>query len=269
MKLLKWNIVGLLFAASIFTSCSSSDNDGTTKLQIRLTDAPAAYDKVNIDIQGIKIHSSTNAEEGTEGWTDLTLLETGVYNLLDFNNGVDTLLVNSEMPSGKISQMRLILGDNNTVVINGEEIALKTPSAQQSGLKFQIHDDFVAGITYRMWIDFDADRSIVKTGNGKYNLKPTIRVYNEATSGGIEGSVLPVEANAVIYAVQGLDTIVSAIPEADGMFKVGGLSAGTYQIHIDVADTYTKPENIDTEVNLGEFTKLDDITIEEKAAEVN
>ena len=61
----------------------------------------------------------------------------------------------------------------------GEKIALKTPSGQESGLKVQVHQEVTGGILYRLTLDFDAGRSIVKAGNsGKYLLKPVLRIFS-------------------------------------------------------------------------------------------
>lgn len=254
------SILILLACAFTFFQCSDDKIKLTTPVKIRLTDAPGQFEKVNIDIQGIQIHSSEDENE-ENGWKEMTLIQKGVYDLLQFNNGVDTLLVDQNMPSGTVSQMRLILGDNNTVVIDGIEYDLDTPSAQTSGLKFQIHDDFLAGIEYRLWIDFDAARSIVKTGNGKYKLKPVIRTFNEATSGAISGVISPIEAKPTIHAVIGQDTI-STIAEDDGDFLIQGLKAGTYKLAFEPIDGYDKKEVENIAVTLGNITDAGTVTIE-------
>jgi hypothetical protein len=41
------------------------------------------------------------------------------------------------------------------------------------------------------------EKSIVETGNGKYILKPVIKIYTEALSGSIQGVVQPVESKAM------------------------------------------------------------------------
>ncbi|WP_278380904.1 hypothetical protein [Chryseobacterium arthrosphaerae] len=46
--------IGLLF----ISSCNDSDENGPAKVNVRLTDGPAAYDTVNIDIQKIEINSN-------------------------------------------------------------------------------------------------------------------------------------------------------------------------------------------------------------------
>jgi hypothetical protein len=74
-----------------------------------------------------------------------------VYNLLDLTAGVNVLLADNLVPSGKLGQIRLLLGDKNTVVVGIRPI-LKTPSAQQSGLKLKINQTLVAGATYEFML---------------------------------------------------------------------------------------------------------------------
>ncbi len=38
-----------------FSSCSKSNNDTPSTLQVRLTDAPTALEQVNVDIQSVSI----------------------------------------------------------------------------------------------------------------------------------------------------------------------------------------------------------------------
>ena len=111
---------------------------------------------------------------------------------------------------------------------------LSTPSAQQSGLKLNVHANLVDGIEYKLWLDFDAGRSVVETGNDKYILKPVIRTYSEATSGAIKGSVVPANSHSTAYAIQNAtDTIASAVADTtSGNFLIGGLPAGDYNVAI-------------------------------------
>lgn len=251
--------ISLVILSLIFIQCSEDNVNLTTPISIRLTDAPAQYDQVNIDIQSIQINSSDD-ESTDDGWVEMTLLNPGIYDLLEFNNGIDTLLVNQEMPSGTVSQMRLILGDSNSVMIDSISYELDTPSAQTSGLKFQIHDDFLSGIDYKLWIDFDAARSIVETGNGKYKLKPVIRTFNEATSGSITGIISPTEALPTIHAIIDADTI-STIAEENGYFLIKGLEAGTYKLDIEPIDGYSEKEIEDIDVSIEKVTDVGTIEI--------
>jgi len=197
--LAKIGVVGLLsLMALMFGACSE---DNTARVEVRLTDDPGDFEELNIDIQEVQI----NGSDGNSGWQSLDI-ETGVYDILKLTNGLDTLLGSIELPAGKIQQIRLVLGDQNSVVIDGETHPISTPSAQQSGLKLNLHTDLVEGVTYRILLDFDAARSVVERGNHTYSLKPVIRAIEEATSGAIKGSVTPVESKPVVYAIAGTDT---------------------------------------------------------------
>lgn len=235
----------LLFVSLSFVACKKNQTSGTSRLTVSLTDDPGSYDAVNVDIQDIQVNTGSDT-----GWTSLPLARKGVYNLLDFKNGLDTLLTSSELPAGTLSQIRLVLGNNNSVVVNGVNNPLSTPSAQQSGLKLNVHATLVEGIEYKLWLDFDAGRSVVETGNGNYILKPVIRTYSEATSGAIKGSVVPANSHSTAYAIQNTtDTIASAVADTtSGNFLIGGLPAGNYSVAIHAggyADT-TLPGNVTT-----------------------
>lgn len=245
-----------------FIACDSDNDDNNTnngkaRIEVRLTDAPAPYDEVNIDIIGISLHVTN---EDFSGWEELTLLYPGIYNLLDYRNGVDTLLAAYDIPAGKISQVRLLLGENNTIVKEGAEYPLKTPSAQQSGLKLNFHDELIAGVLYKLWIDFDASRSIVETGSGKFQLKPVIRAYAEAISmTGIAGSVTPVEGYNRIDAILGTDTLTS-YPNLKGEYVFLGLTpANTWKLKGYSTDEILYPDIVVENITVreGEVTRQD------------
>lgn len=246
----------------LFTACSNDDDNknenkgnGETRVEIRLTDAPAPYDEVNIDIIGVSLHVSN---EEFSGWQELPLLYPGIYNLLDYRNGVDTLLAAYDLPAGKISQIRLLLGENNTIVKDGEEYPLKTPSAQQSGLKLNFHDELAPGVLYKLWIDFDASRSIVETGSGKFQLKPVIRAYAEAISAtGIVGDVIPFDAYYRVDAILGTDTLTT-YPDDNGHFLMYGLTpSAAWKVYGYSADKEIYPDMIYENVVIreGEVTR--------------
>jgi hypothetical protein len=249
----------LLGLASIFLVCCDSDDDKAAKVQIWLTDAPGDYQEVNIDLQEVKVHVGDNDEEA--GWRSLPVKE-GIYNLLDLTNGLDTLLGEIELPAGKISQVRLVLGDNNTVKVNGDVFELATPSAQQSGLKLQVHQTLSAGVTYRVLLDFDVARSIVTTGNGGYILKPVIRAITEAQDGAIKGIVTPSASTPAIYAILGQDTVGTTFADAEGRFLIRGLGTGTYDVSFAPNFNYLPATKSAVQVTVGNVTDVGTVTIE-------
>lgn len=249
--------LGLVAVLVGFFWISCSKDGGNAVLQVRLTDAPADYDQVLVDVQNVQIHASSDESKGS--WQSLEVRK-GVYNLLDFRNGMDTLLGSIELPAGKVSQMRLVLGTNNKIVKDGQEYMLDTPSALQSGLKFNIHAELVEGVTYKLWIDFDAARSIVAKGNGGFSLKPVIRPFTEATSGAIKGVVNPVNAATSVMAVANGDTIGTVASE-DGRFLLRGLAAGSYRVILEPSGKPVKTvENVSVE--LGKATDMGTVNVE-------
>lgn len=214
-----------------FSSCSKDDDNKSTSngmatVSMRLTDGPADYDAIKLDIQSVEVTMAGSSAVA------LAPVHPGIYNLLDFRNGLDTLLVRADVPPGTVQQIRLILGNNNSIIVDGTEYPLNTPSAQESGLKLNLNQSFIAGGAYTIWIDFDAGKSIVKTGNGSYKLKPVVRAYSALTNGQIEGYVLPSTALATVYAISGVDTF-AAIPASDGYFRFSGLPSGIYSVWFD------------------------------------
>jgi hypothetical protein len=240
-------------------SCDSNDEQKSSKLQIWLTDAPGDFQEVNIDIEDVQVHVGEGENES--GWKSLDV-NRGIYNLLELTNGLETLLGNSELPPGKISQVRLVLGEHNTIKVGGETFDIQTPSASQSGLKIQIHETLMAGITYKVLLDFDAARSIVETGNDNYILKPVIRAVTEAQDGAIKGIVNPIASHPAIYVINNADTIASSSPDDTGHFLIRGLAPGSYEVAFFPDTTvYQIATKENTSVSLGEVTDLGTVEI--------
>lgn len=257
----------LALGAGLFLACNksnSSNGGGNAKLEVHLTDDPATYDAVNIDIQSVEVNVSSDTGT-TSGWQTVNLLRPGIYNLLDFRNGLDTVLASSTLPAGTLSQIRLILGDSNSVVVNGQSFPLKTPSGQESGLKLNIHAVLTSGIVYRLWIDFDANRSVVSAGkSGQFILKPVIRTFAEATGGSIKGYALPSAAKPIVWATMGTDTLTAMPDSTTGYYFFGGVPAGSWNLLVHAQDTTYKDTSFAVQVMTGVVTNADTVTLSKK-----
>lgn len=226
-KIMYVTLVGLLIVQ--MTSCDkdTTDDKQVAHVSVRMTDAPANYDAVMVDVQGVEITSN--------GGGTVTLSTTAkVYNLLELSNGVNTLIATGDLDAGTVSQIRLVLGTNNSVKVDGVVYPLSTPSAMQSGLKLQVNQTFEAGVEYSILLDFDASQSIVLSGNNEYQLKPVIRTIDTAISGSIKGSITPIAGNVLITATSNGVTYTS-VTAANGSFLIAGLPIGTYDITITPA----------------------------------
>jgi len=247
-----------LVSLTVLNSCQkNAASNGNARLQVYLTDAPGDYEAVYIDVKDVQINVTGDS---LNGWQSLKNVNAAVYDVLKLVNDDDTLLADANIPSGKLHQMRLILGTENYVKIEGTSqlIKLETPSAQQSGLKLNIQQDVQDGILYTITLDFDVAKSIVKTGNGKYILKPTIRTILNAAGGSIKGVVMPKDFQSAVYAVQGIDTDASTFTDSDGGYLLRGLAAGTYGVFYKPSDiTYKDSLRTNINVLVNTITKID------------
>lgn len=233
-----------LFALIGLNSCDQNKESGSAKLKISLTDAPGDYTAVNVEVIGVEINRQATDNESS--WETLTLLKPGVINLLELTNGRKLLLASVNLLAGNISQIRLKLGDNNTLDLrDGRTVALKTPSGQTSGLKLQINQELKADVTYEILLDFDAAKSVVPRGNtGQYNLKLVIRINTLAVKGGIRDKVTPAEAKpGILVLTSTQDTVAGAFTDiATDDFVIRGINAGTYQVEFTSAEPYKLKE---------------------------
>jgi hypothetical protein len=256
MKMKKMKIIlSFIVLGIIMTSCNNDETKSSYPYAVRLTDAPGPYDEVNVDIQGVEI-------TGEGGETVSLNVTKGIYNLLDFSNGVDTLIATDSLEVSKVKQIRLILGTNNTVVVNNVSYPLSTPSADQSGLKLQVHQTLEQGILYSVLLDFDANKSIVSTGNGSYKLKPVIRTIEAAISGSIKGKITPIGTKAVVEAISATTALsYSTNVNDNGEFLVMGLPPGTYTITITPTSPLLPATETEIIVTVGGTTDIGTITI--------
>jgi len=271
MILRKLSLIAIVIATVWgFQSCSSND-ENTAKIQLKLIDAPGDYLEVNVEIIDIQYNHS-NSEEGWKSFAPANGYPIEV-DLTKLIAGNDLLLTDEIMPAGMLKQIRLILSDNNNLVIEGEMPGedmmthLDTPSAMQSGLKLKMDTLLEPGFSYTFILDWDVQHSVVKAGNsGKYNLKPVIRVNAEVNSGSISGKVIgevdgddiegAVGLNNIIVGIYATDDtyVTESLTNENGNFMIGGLDAGEYKIKIeqDGYDLYESSKAI--EVSAGEIT---------------
>jgi len=251
-------IVIAIMAMIGLQSCNNDDEttntNNTSSIQLRLVDAPGDYLEVNVIITDIRY----NPSEGDEGWVSFG--EPADYpievDLTELIAGNDLLLADEVIPSGDLKQIRLVLGEGNTLVIeddNGESytVPLNTPSAQQSGLKLHLDDYLDPGFSYVYILDWDVNESIVEAGNsGNYNLHPVINLIAEVNSGSIAGVVMdelsPIQDAVVKVFTENNEYLNSTITNELGEFLINGLAEGEYILKIEESgyEPYESLENL-------------------------
>jgi hypothetical protein len=225
MKKLK-AIVSLIIFGFLLNSCNNDSTQASYPYSVSITDAPGPYQQVNVDVIGVEI-------TGEEGQSVTLNVVPGIYDLLKLSNGVEKIIATDTLEISKVQQIRLVLGTRNTVVLDDTTYPLSTPSAEQSGLKLQVNQTLQEGIMYHVLLDFDANKSIIKLGNGGYKLKPVIRTVEIAVSGAIKGTITPIGTLAVATAtnLNSLETYSTNV-NIEGKYLIMGLPAGKYSLTI-------------------------------------
>ena len=156
---------------------------GKGTLKIYLTDAPGDYEEVNINISRIEGHIAGDGEEGEDkgSWQLLKEWSGGMPVDLIKLEDVSILLASLELEPNKYTQLRIFLNGEASVVVEGEgePKTLEIPSSANTGIKLNRPFEIVEGMITKLTIDFDAEKSVIKTGNGKYKMKPVISLSSE------------------------------------------------------------------------------------------
>lgn len=245
-----WPLAAASAATLLLAACGGGGGTdaSTGTLKLALTDAPACgYDNVYITVESVKVHQSASAGENDPGWYTITRPSLPArVDLLEFRNDrLPAELGQTVLPAGRYTQMRLILSPNSTQPYanavkptGGSETELKTPSAQQSGLKFNVDIMVEAGKLADFVLDFDPCKSVVKAGNsGNYNLKPVIAVLPRSIgSMAVSGYV----ANSTGYTNVSLQlngqVVRSTVPNLNGFFALPYLPSSGTNFDLVVAD---------------------------------
>lgn len=272
---------GLIFTACKKDLSNSSSPAGTQKLSLYLTDDPAVYDSVFIDVKYVEVKLDTseahknddhfgdndndneNDHHGQDNfgkWDTLTITP-GIYNVSKLRNGIDTLMGTANI-NGTIRKIRITLGTNNSLTFGGISYPLNLLPGLNNYLYVKInkehHHEVESGHT-ALWIDFDISRSIVYA-NGQYYLKPVLRPFCDNNFARISGKVLPAEASPLITVYNSTDT-ANGIPREDGDFKIRGLKEGTYTIVFKGFNGYRDSTLLNVQLKNGEEKTIPAVTL--------
>ncbi len=234
--------LALSISATALVACggggsSTSTTQGT--LRVSLTDAPACgFDQVYVTVDRVRVHQNSGASENDGGWSEIALNPARKIDLLTLTNGVLLNLGQTALPAGQYQQVRLVLVPNpgsgspaNSVVpTGGTETALQTPSAVQSGIKLINQFTVEPGALVDLVLDFDACKSIVQQGNGRYQMKPVIRVIPVVVSGGVTGTLATTISGtavtqAAVSAQKNGDVLRATAPDSSGRYTLSPIDA--------------------------------------------
>lgn len=220
-------IVFSLFA--VLQSCEKENK--SDRLVVKLTDSTGYYEAVHVDIREVQIQGNEGSERP---WISLPHLTQGVYKLPDAAGGPAAAVSGSKYSLDKMNQIRLVLGDKNSVTVGGVSYPLTTRDTIASGLKLQLQTMLTRDLTYAVLLDFDATTATPETDVPQYILKPVLKVALETLDGIISGQVIPAELDVTVYAIAGPDTVATYnVPAGTSEFLLAGLPTSNYTIVFD------------------------------------
>lgn len=241
------------------TSCKKDDMEGD--LEVAMTDKPADYSALNVEIRGVSAYSDAS------GWVNLSS-ENRTVNILSLVNGNEVVLAsNGKVGAGTYTKLMVKFGNRFTLDVKGDASlggnwadGIATFDLGWEGDKdvvIAINKNVSAGASTRLLIDFDAAAS-VKEFAGTYILRPVItEVKHEAN--GVRGSVAGAASARIL--VEGPGGSFSTYTNASGEFLLRGMEKGLYKLtaypcgKYDDAAPDPDPVTIDNVVVAdGEFT---------------
>ena len=250
----------LLILSSVFTfnSCNQSGDNSPSTLNISLIDSPGDYDEVNIEIDSVQVKFQDNQ------WVSMKDFKKGIYNVLEYTAGHELFVTSQQIPSTLLTQIRLMLGTDNSIVVKGNTYKLVTPGGTESGYKIIVNQSLDPGKDVQMVIDFDASSSI-RESSGLYLLRPVIRAYNKSNTGSISGKILPENLNISVQVYDNGIVASTYAPKGVSDFVVSGLPEGTYKVIFDPGtqsgyQQFTTDQNI--EVTKGKDTDIGSMSVQ-------
>jgi hypothetical protein len=253
-----WLSAAVLFSllGIFFTACNkenSGNGDGGSdkpSLSIYMMDDPVVFTKVLIDIKQVAVKIDTAAHHGDADddhqWNDdyrgchngrsaiwdTLAIKPGTYDLLQLRNGTDTLLASSLIPTGKVLQVRITLGTNNTVYTDSVTHYPLNIIGPFRSFDLNVRREDIAEISnarFKIWFDFNLSRSIF-FANNQYWLKPLLKPFNDNKKSRLEGRVLPEGASGLVTIYNQSDTLY-ALPWNGGYFQARGITGGVYSVN--------------------------------------
>ena len=209
----------------LLNACSDSEQGvGVAYLSVYMHDAPAGYDEVLIHVMQVSAIGTDDKNEIVLGKPDR------IINILELINGNRELLGRAEVEPGRYSRLKLLLGTDHSLIVDG--VTHELPLAGGNSVEIPFDATLGENSEYVVNLDFDAARSVVQKGS-HYELIPWIRAYKEASTVSLTGKVLADGPGALITSRRGGSMWTSTRTEkGTGEFRMMGLESGVYQIDI-------------------------------------
>lgn len=186
-------------AATTATTTPTTSGSGTATgtVAVYVTDAPPDEEitAVVVTVSGLRIHRAeaeqeqqqsgtgdqTQEQEQQSGdggeWIDIPIAgDMTSFDLLQVRD-VQAFFGSASVSAGKYTQVRLVVDAAQVSTADGQT---RDATVNSGEIKIVRPFDIVEGETTELLLDFDAEHSVIFTGNGKVMLKPVIKLSIDA-----------------------------------------------------------------------------------------
>lgn len=258
-------LLTILFSIS-FWSCEPADSNPTSLLNVILIDAPAQWDSVFVEVEGVDIEMQVLGRESeTETFFLPYSLGDKVIEVSALIAGEGLLLGRDELPVGKIISATFRIGDSHSLFLDGDRYVLPLANGGMTEIPLELEMDLEQGIAYDLILDFDLEKSIRVLSESPLvlELDPKLSAVSGIGTGDLKGSISPTALRPALYAITSGDS-VNTHTNSSGSFLFR-LPAGIYTVYVDPKDERYQAGIIrNVEVIAGKSTDLSSITIAPK-----
>jgi hypothetical protein len=174
-----------LLAIVLFSSCSKEEE--TTPIEnslvnVKLSGTQTQLSRFNLDVLDVQLRVLED-ETDPNAWISLNAINTGIHDLTNFTgNKVITLVDFEQVPSEFIYNIKLVLGDENSVVKNNIEYIIDIEAEYNNASVNILEKQLVETKLYEFTIEFNIDESVQFSSQNEVKLNPKMntlmRLYN-------------------------------------------------------------------------------------------
>lgn len=176
-----YKTAALLSLVLFLQNCSSDAEDvleNNAEISIKILSARSDLDAVFIDLKEVHL-KVIDDETNPQCWLRLPNSQSGIFNLLDIEDSI-FMVAGAEVDPQMIYDVKLVLGDNNYIIKDGQRYNLHTNIVLQQDLKQRFVSPLEKNKNYIYAIDFDVDASIYEGHIPEfYILEPKINLLVE------------------------------------------------------------------------------------------
>ncbi|WP_114747645.1 DUF4382 domain-containing protein [Pleomorphovibrio marinus] len=257
MKGLSYSFSMLMLFLLLTSSCEDLESQQKALVNVLLIDEPGSFEQVWVEVLGVEVLPTGSRGQENADWLFIPYTPSiKTVSLTELIADQRLLLGRKEIQSGQIIGVRLVLGDNNYLISQGERVNLQPSTDFNNRLTLDVNFNVPAGFSFDLYLDFSVVKSIRQADSGGWELSPSIRAFDASEVTEIRGTVQPANSYPMVYAISERDTITTLAHPQRGEFRLRGLPPATYTViiqpNINYLDTaFQVSPTLDSLVQLG------------------